>query len=48
MRYEIKREFAPYIGVSWTRLGGRTADYARADGHDTSERAIVIGIKTWL
>lgn len=48
LRYEIKREFAPYVGISWTWLGSRTADYARADGHDTSERTIVIGIKTWF
>jgi copper resistance protein B len=48
LRYEIKREFAPYIGISWTWLGGRTADYARLDGHDTHERAVVIVIKTWF
>jgi copper resistance protein B len=48
LRYEIKREFAPYIGISWTWLGGRTADYARLDGHDTHARAVVIVIKTWF
>jgi copper resistance protein B len=29
LRYEIRREFAPYIGVTWNRTYGKTADYAR-------------------
>ncbi|MBT8471195.1 MAG: copper resistance protein B, partial [Marinicaulis sp.] len=36
LRYEIKREFAPYIGVDWTRSVGETADFVRADGGDPS------------
>ena len=26
LRYEIKREFAPYIGVEWSKNFGNTAD----------------------
>ncbi|MBN8818516.1 MAG: copper resistance protein B [Sphingomonas sp.] len=48
LRYEIRREFAPYLGLSWTWQAGRTADYARADGHDPTERAVVIGIRAWF
>lgn len=48
LRYEIRREFAPYVGISWTWLGGRTADYARADGRDTTERAVVAGVRIWF
>lgn len=48
LRYEIRREFAPYVGVSWTWATGRTADYARADGKDTSERSIVAGVRFWF
>jgi copper resistance protein B len=48
LRYEIRREFAPYVGVSWTWLGGQTADYARADGRDTREGSIVLGVKLWF
>ena len=48
LRYEIRREFAPYVGFAWTWQAGRTADYARADGHDPSERAVVIGIRAWF
>ncbi len=29
LRYKIKPEFAPYIGVSWTRKVGDSADFAR-------------------
>jgi copper resistance protein B len=29
LRYELLREFAPYVGISWERSFGDTADYAR-------------------
>jgi copper resistance protein B len=48
LRYEIRREFAPYLGLAWTWQAGRTADYARTDGHDPTERAVVIGIRAWF
>lgn len=48
LRYEIRREFAPYVGVNWTRATGKTADYARADGKDTTERSVVAGIRFWF
>ena len=47
LRYEIKREFAPYIGVTWTRRLGNTADLARRAGQDVSDLAIVAGIRVW-
>lgn len=47
LRYEIRREFAPYIGVSWDRKVGRTADYARAEGENPSSLNFVIGIRAW-
>lgn len=48
LRYEIKREFAPYIGVNWTWKAGQTADYARIDGRDTIDRAAVAGVRFWF
>ena len=48
LRYEIRREFAPYIGVAWTWLAGGTADIARAEGHDPSERSLVAGVRIWF
>lgn len=48
LRYEIKREFAPYIGVSWDRKVGKTADYARARGQDVGGATFVAGIRAWF
>jgi copper resistance protein B len=47
LRYEVRREFAPYIGVNWTRRLGDTADLARAAGRDTRETALVLGVRAW-
>jgi copper resistance protein B len=48
LRYEVKREFAPYIGVNWTKKFGQTADFARDEGEDTSDVQFVIGIRAWF
>lgn len=48
LRYEIRREFAPYIGVSFDRKLGDTADFARALGEDDQATSIVFGIRTWF
>ena len=47
LRYEIRREFAPYIGIDWKRSLGATADFARAAGRDTRETAVVLGVRIW-
>jgi copper resistance protein B len=47
LRYEIQREFAPYIGVSWERKFGQTADYARADGESVETTSFVVGLRAW-
>lgn len=47
LRYEIEREFAPYVGVSWTRLIGGTADLAKAEGDRFSEVGLVAGFRVW-
>ena len=47
LRYEIRREFAPYVGVEWTRSFGGTADFARADGRDASDTRFVVGLRIW-
>ena len=46
--YEIKREFAPYIGVRWSKKFGNTADYARAEGDDVSDTQLLLGIEAWF
>lgn len=47
LRYEIRREFAPYLGVSWGRLFGGTASLARATGEDVDDLQIVLGVRAW-
>jgi copper resistance protein B len=48
LRYEIVREFAPYIGVNWNKKYGQTADYASANGEDVSDSQIVVGFRAWF
>jgi copper resistance protein B len=48
LRYEIRREFAPYVGVVWSRAYGETADLARADGHDDDAVQFVVGLRAWF
>jgi len=47
LRYEIKREFAPYIGVNWAKKFGATADLVKDEGEDTSETMFVVGVRAW-
>jgi copper resistance protein B len=48
LRYEVRREFAPYVGLSFERKFGRTADFARARGEDVEETSVVFGIRAWF
>jgi len=48
LRYEIRRELAPYIGMHWSRKFGKTADLARAVGEDDSDLVIVAGLRAWF
>lgn len=48
LRYEIRREFAPYVGVSWARKLGDTADFARQAGEDADNFAVVAGVRVWF
>ncbi len=48
LRYEIVREFAPYIGVEYEAATGRTADYIRADGGDPDGIAVLAGLRFWF
>jgi copper resistance protein B len=48
LRYEIWREFAPYIGVSWLRQVGDTADIARREGEVVDNLTFVVGIRLWF
>jgi copper resistance protein B len=48
LRYEIRREFAPYIGLHWERKFGRTATLARGEGEDADELSLVGGLHVWF
>ena len=48
LRYEIRREFAPYVGVSWNRAYGQTAQYARDEDEDINQLRWVVGLRLWF
>ncbi len=48
LRYEIRREFAPYVGIEWAGKYGGTADHARAAGERTHESRLVAGLRFWF
>ncbi|WP_294390237.1 copper resistance protein B [uncultured Sphingomonas sp.] len=48
LRYEIRRAFAPYVGISHERRFARTARLARMAGDDARSTSIVFGIRGWL
>jgi len=45
LRYEITREFAPYIGVRYRTLVGETNNIAQADGRDTEQLYFLVGVR---
>lgn len=47
LRYEVRREFAPYLGVVWWQQFGSTADFTRADGGRTQDLRVVLGFRAW-
>lgn len=48
LRYEITREFAPYIGVEQSWRTGQGARFARGSGQDPSTTSLVAGIRFWF
>ncbi len=48
LRYELHREFAPYVGVTYDQSFGHTADFARAEGLEVKSTGVVVGIRSWF
>lgn len=48
LRYEVRRELAPYVGVSWNRTFFGTADLAEAEGDATSGARLALGVRAWF
>jgi copper resistance protein B len=47
LRYEIRRELAPYLGVGWQRKLGATEDLARVAGDEASGWTVIFGLRGW-
>jgi copper resistance protein B len=47
LRYEIKRELAPYLGVTWNTLFGDTQRFEDRAGPDVKGMNIVAGLRAW-
>ncbi len=43
LRYEIRREFAPYVGVEWSKNFGKTNDFSPLD-----DLYFVAGVRIWF
>ena len=48
LRYEFRREVAPYVGVTWSSKWGKTADFAEAAGEETGGARLVTGVRLWF
>jgi len=48
LRYEIRRELAPYIGVEWVNQYGGTEELTRAAGGDPKDTRLTLGLRFWF
>ena len=48
LRYDIRREFAPYVGVQYERAFGATRRFARQDGEDAGGWSLLTGVRMWF
>ncbi|KAF1690290.1 copper resistance protein B [Pseudoxanthomonas koreensis] len=48
LRYEITRQFAPYVGVAYERAYGGTADHRRQAGEPVSDTRWLAGVRWWF
>ena len=48
LRYEISRNFAPYLGVVYEGQFGQTASYAKRAGESTGDFRFTFGVRIWF
>jgi copper resistance protein B len=48
LRYEFRRELAPYFGVQWNWKFFDTADFAEAAGESTGGARLLLGLRMWF
>lgn len=47
LRYEITRQFAPYVGIEWTQAYGATRDLLAMAGERSHDSRAVAGLRFW-
>ena len=48
LRYEIAREFAPYLGAEYSSALGETSQIVRSEGGDPDDARLVLGVRAWF
>ena len=48
LRYEVRPQFAPYVGIEYERAFRDTADFRRAAGEDRGGWSLLLGLRTWF
>lgn len=48
LRYDIRRDFAPYVGVQYERAFGATRRFIRQEGEDPDSLSFLVGLRTWF
>ena len=48
LRYEINRQFAPYIGLEYEQAFGGTAGFRRREGEAVRDTRLVLGLRVWF
>jgi copper resistance protein B len=48
LRYEVRREFAPYVGATWKESFGATHQLTTQVGGDPSHFVVVAGLRAWF
>lgn len=47
MRYEVRREFAPYVGIGFLQDFGATQNRSQQEGTVPNQRQFVFGVRLW-
>ncbi len=48
LRYDIRRQFAPYVGVQYRQAFGDTRKYLREAGEDPGGWSLLTGVRMWF
>lgn len=48
LRYDIRREFAPYVGVQYRRAFGDTRRFLKEEGEEAAGWSLLTGVRVWF